>query len=561
MRKLKKGAKVFLVFFFFGVFFSFFYFYSNHVEKKKIFDIQSHYDSTVRVRKDANIYQLLDSSYSVIGTIEQDVSFSLDSISITDSNQEYFPILDSDYYVYFEDVTPCDETSKKMVKDYYLPLSKHITTLGKMEFYQENEQKFTILKPLELPVFYADDTFYYVEYLNDIYEVKRDKVEIKEMESDSLEAHFISVIDFVEEKDACSSNTCITFEKEKEILANFSESGQYTITEEEYISWLSGNLRLKPGAILISSKNNNLERKKVFQDYQFEIGSFERLNFLDNNQTTQKDTKLNMVNRYVVHQNTTTDDLRKIINGEAIVVEKPKTTVVRGLPDIHAKATDIAVLNYHFFYNPSANEVCNEGNCLDIATFREQLDYLKQHQYKTLTIEEYRAWMYGEIELPARSVLLTIDDGAMGTGTHNGNKLIPLLEEYQMHATLFLISGWWSVDNYQSEYLDIESHTYDMHQERVCTDQTRGAKMLCSSKEEVLNDLNLSIQRIGSAIAFCFPFYAFNDSAIQSLKEVGFQLAFIGGSYKSNRSHDKYKIPRYPIHKNISLEQFMNMIH
>ena len=73
--------------------------------------------------------------------------------------------------------------------------------------------------------------------------------------------------------------------------------------------------------------------------------------------------------------------------------------------------------------------------------------------------------------------------------------------------------------------------------------------------------LRLSIERTGSSTAFCFPFYAYNDLAIQSLKEVGFKLAFIGGSYKSSRGNDKYKIPRYPIHKTTSLEQFMNMIH
>ena len=39
-----------------------------------------------------------------------------------------------------------------------------------------------------------------------------------------------------------------------------------------------------------------------------------------------------------------------------------------------------------------------------------------------------------------KSVLITIDDGALGTGIQNGNKLIPILEEYKMHATLFLIT-------------------------------------------------------------------------------------------------------------------------
>ena len=130
-----------------------------------------------------------------------------------------------------------------------------------------------------------------------------------------------------------------------------------------------------------------------------------------------------------------------------------------------------------------------------------------------------------------------------------------------MHATLFLITGWWDINNYRSPYLDIESHTYDMHTEGLCKNQTRGAKMLCSTKEQVLDDLRKSLSVTGSNKAFCFPFYAYNDMAIQSLKEAGFQLGFVGGYAKSNRNQDKYKITRYPIHSNTSLNQFMNMIH
>lgn len=217
----------------------------------------------------------------------------------------------------------------------------------------------------------------------------------------------------------------------------------------------------------------------------------------------------------------------------------------------------VAVLNYHFFYDPAIGESCNESICEDVKDFRAQLDYLKANNYKTLTMEEFRAWMYGEINIPEKSVLITVDDGAMGTGKHNGNKLIPILEEYQMHATLFLITGWWDISNYQSEYLDVESHSYDMHTAGVCN---KGPKMLCLSKEKVIEDLNNSISITNSKKAFCFPFYAYNSSTIQSVKDVGFKLAFVGGYRKANRLDDKYKIPRFPIQKNTSLNEFIRIV-
>lgn len=218
----------------------------------------------------------------------------------------------------------------------------------------------------------------------------------------------------------------------------------------------------------------------------------------------------------------------------------------------------IAVLNYHFFY--SDGESCGQSICLNTNKLEEQLKYLKDNNYKTLTMQEFVDWIYGRIELPQKSVLLTIDDGALGTGIHNGNKLIPLLEKYQVHATLFLITGWWDINNYRSSYLDIESHTNDMHNEGFCSGVTRGARMLCSSHDVALADLKKSIEITGSKKAFCYPFYAYNDAAIQVVKEAGFEVAFAGGGYKATRNSNKYAVPRFPIQSSITLETFISYI-
>lgn len=235
---------------------------------------------------------------------------------------------------------------------------------------------------------------------------------------------------------------------------------------------------------------------------------------------------------------------------------KRKVTILENMNENQ----QIAVLNYHFFYDSEKGEICSDSNCIDAKDFKAQLSYLKDNGYKALTMQEFKDWKYGDIELPEKSVLITIDDGALGTGIQNGNKLIPILEEYKMHATLFLITGWWSIDNYKSEYLDIESHTNDMHTERVCEGVSRGAKMLCLSKNEVLEDLKRSISVTNSKLAFCFPFYAYTDETIDDVKQAGFSLAFIGGGKKAMRRVDPYHIPRYQIKQQTSLDQFIKYV-
>ena len=222
----------------------------------------------------------------------------------------------------------------------------------------------------------------------------------------------------------------------------------------------------------------------------------------------------------------------------------------------------IAVINYHFFYK-DWSENCHEYLCLRIDRFEEQLKYLKDNGFYTLTIDEFVKWMYGELEIPEKSVLLTVDDGAWGTSKIKGNYLIPLLEKYQMHATLFLITGWWGIDggidNYKSDYLDVQSHTHNFHYAGVCS-QYR-SKVNCVSYDDLLKDLKQSIEIVKDTNSFCFPFYEYSETSIKAVKAAGFKVSFIGGYRKASRSDDKYKIPRYPIYDSTSLEQFKNMVN
>ena len=267
--------------------------------------------------------------------------------------------------------------------------------------------------------------------------------------------------------------------------------------------------------------------------------------------------KVEVINNLDTSKEGTYEIIYKVSDSSGNTCEEKRKVIVKKRPLVHTDG--VAVLNYHFFYNNNLS--CGGSNCLHIDKFEEQLKYLTENNYKTLTMDEFVKYMYGEISIPSKAVLITIDDGAMGTGKHNGNLLIPMLEKYQVHATLFLITGWWNINNYDSPYLDVESHSHDMHTESYCQGVTRGAKMLCLSHDEVLNDLQTSMAITGSNKAYCYPFYAYNEDAVNIVKEAGFKLAFAGGSYKATRNSNKYKIPRFKITKNMSLEDFIYMVY
>lgn len=342
-------------------------------------------------------------------------------------------------------------------------------------------------------------------------EIKEETEEIKEVLEENINL-FIPPL-----KDKCEIDNCMTNTTYSYIKNHLFDNNYEEIIKDGLIYFKNGSNLIKFTFIEENTDLDELNENKREYDY--------------------------ILNRY-----TTKDDINKLLNKKTISTYTGE------------KATKIPVLNYHFFYDKK-EESCNESICLDISKFEEQLKYLKDNNYKTLTIEEYKSWFYKEIDLPKKSVLITIDDGAMGTSKINGNKLIPLLEKYEVNATLFLITGWWKKENYESFYLDIQSHTNLMHEEKICSNKERGAALLCSSKEEIKKDLEASISKVDNNISFCFPFYLYDNKSIEVLKELDFKLAFVGGNRKSTQNDNKYTIPRYIIYKNITLNTFKNYIN
>ena len=159
----------------------------------------------------------------------------------------------------------------------------------------------------------------------------------------------------------------------------------------------------------------------------------------------------------------------------------------------------------------------------------------------------------GKINLGKNSILITIDDGARATN------FLPVLDEYKINATLFLISSWYKISDFDSNYLELASHTNNLHTPGVCSGG-QGSPLKCMNKEEALKDLELSRKTLNDTEAFCFPSYEYNDYALSIVKEAGFKIAFIGGMKKVRPGIDKFKTPRISLNNKTTQEEFANYI-
>ena len=75
--------------------------------------------------------------------------------------------------------------------------------------------------------------------------------------------------------------------------------------------------------------------------------------------------------------------------------------------------------------------------------FEEQLTFLKENSYKTLTVNEYVNIINGNVKPEENSVLLTADDARISFWLF----AYPLLKKFNMHATLFIIPGLTKSEN------------------------------------------------------------------------------------------------------------------
>ena len=232
-------------------------------------------------------------------------------------------------------------------------------------------------------------------------------------------------------------------------------------------------------------------------------------------------------------------------NNRLLYIKKEDSTLVEHHNTDLNNASGVGVLNYHAFYDENDPEdSCPTVICHPKTQFIEQLDFLKENNILTLKMKELEDYIDGKINLP-KSVLITIDDGG------RDKIAVDLLTEYKMYGTIFLITSWYDAESYyKTDYIELHSHTHNMHNTGECPGGQGGA-IKCWSKDKIQEDLKQSREDLNGSTYIAYPFYEYNDYAIENLKEAGFTMAFIGESnYADNLVHpgeNKFLLRRFVI--------------
>lgn len=213
----------------------------------------------------------------------------------------------------------------------------------------------------------------------------------------------------------------------------------------------------------------------------------------------------------------------------------------------------IPVLEYHMV-NELDGEEGWEYNVPPEA-FRQQLDYLQEQGYTTITMLEYMKARKGKLDLPEKPIILTFDDGY----EDNYTTMLPILEEYGMKAMVYMVTNkigkpdyltWNELRDMQERSIEIGSHTAN-HQPLTRLDAEKQAE------EVKLSKLLMEWNGIRTVFSFSYPNGAYSAEMPDMLRENEYLTAVTGDAGLNTFETDPYLMQRINIpHPRFGLAEF-----
>lgn len=190
--------------------------------------------------------------------------------------------------------------------------------------------------------------------------------------------------------------------------------------------------------------------------------------------------------------------------------------------------------------------------------FSEQMKYLKDNSYTTLTLDEAYEFFQNNVPIPKKSVVLTFDDGYVDNYTN----AYPILKKYGFKATIFVITNVIGTGEYLTESqiieldkngIDIQSHTVN-HENLSELSYDKQLATLKNSKEFLEKLLNKEIKYIA------YPFGKYNKDTVRAAEATGYSLALTTAGKWSDKTDGIFTLDRVYISGFHNIDTFKTRI-
>lgn len=216
----------------------------------------------------------------------------------------------------------------------------------------------------------------------------------------------------------------------------------------------------------------------------------------------------------------------------------------------------VPILMYHYIRpDPGNGDPIGQDLTVTPEVFGEQMDYLADHHFTTMTMAELADVRAGRLALPVNPIVLTFDDGYRDFYTNAW----PLLREHGFKSTVFIITSgveqppyltWAMIDEIRgSGLIEFGSHTVS-HRELPSLGDAEAKQEIEQSRQELEKHLGHPVR------SFCFPVGRFSDRDVDFARSAGYETAVTTKSGHANPDQDPLRLPRVRIHGSTTLSQF-----
>ena len=206
------------------------------------------------------------------------------------------------------------------------------------------------------------------------------------------------------------------------------------------------------------------------------------------------------------------------------------------------------------------------------AEFEKEMQQIKDSGFTVIGLQDLLAWRRGDKNIPAKSAVITIDDGFVS----GYDTAWPILKKFGYPFTMFVYinyigSGgksisWDQLAEMRDAGVDIESHTYshgdlrnpndkyavDKHTFEMIQNDVKTLGPDGWLKKEIVDSKNVLEKQLGIKVnALAYPFGKYNQKVRDFVKEAGYEAAFTVYGQRIGYSTPAYdQIGRYAVEQN-----------
>lgn len=191
---------------------------------------------------------------------------------------------------------------------------------------------------------------------------------------------------------------------------------------------------------------------------------------------------------------------------------------------------------------------------VSVKAFERQMQFLKNHHYNVLPLENLVDLIKGKKKIPPRTIAITLDDGYRDNYTY----AFPILKKYNLPATIFIIVN--EVGRYNNELGLRDRLSWDeikiMRDSGIITfgSHALGPEPLTSInsqqqlKREIFDSKKVLEEKLGRKVTmFSYPEGKFNDKIKQLVIDAGYKLAVAASLGKNFANNDIFALKRLRI--------------